>query len=266
MGFPSHPSFSSKEQGGQGGGRSHKASCAAATGALCVAVRWAHLLTSTSHPPALQVRQVLRGQGHRGFLLVVLPSPFSNKHVPKSQPIPPQTSPEYRASARERHRRNSFQIAHFCKDFLPFFWPCLPHLMLLSLDYFLSCFLSFSPCSLGFLPLALFLPLLSLLHTVWPTAFSTCSFPGVSRDDMDCVLVLSSAFIREGEEKEEEKASNPWKLARRQYSGRVTLLLLSLHAALQFAWRRDYLGCSKGTLLPGSQQFGRANLASLLLP
>lgn len=236
--------------------------CSSHRGSLCVAVRWAHLLTSTSHPPALQVRQVLRGQGHRGFLLVVLPSPFSNKHVPKSQPIPPQTSPDLEHLPGE----GTEGTAHFCKDFLPFFWPCLPHLMLLSLDYFLSCFLSFSPCSLGFLPLALFLPLLSLLHTVWPTAVSTCSFPGVSRDDMDCVLVLSSAFIREGEEKEEEKASTPWKLARRQYSGRVTLLLLSLHAALQFAWRRDYLGCSKGTLLPGSQHFGRANLASLLLP
>lgn len=55
-------------------------------------------------------------------------------------------------------------MAHFCQDFLPFFWPCLPHLMLPSLD----CFLSFSPSSLGFLPLAWFLPSLSLLHTVWP--------------------------------------------------------------------------------------------------
>lgn len=265
MGFPSHPSFSSKEQGGQGGGRSHKASCAAATGALCGSALGTPTdfhISSSSTPGTSGAP----GSGAQRF-------PFSRPSLSVFQQTCPQkpahSSPNIsrsRASARGRHRRNSFQIAHFCKDFLPFFWPCLPHLMLLSLDYFFSCFLSFSPCSLGFLPLALFLPLLSLLHTVWPTAFSTCSFPGVSRDDMDCVLVLSSAFIREGEEKEGKKASNPWKLARRQYSGRVTLLLLSLHAALQFAWRRDYLGCSKGTSLPGSQQFGRADLASLLLP
>lgn len=130
--------------------------------------------------------------------------PFSPLPLSLFQPTCPQkpadSSPDIsrsRASVRGRHRRNIFQIAHCCKDFLPFFWPCLPHPMLLSLDYFLS----FSPRSLGFLPpLALSLPLLSLLHTVWPTAFSTCSFPSVSRDDMDCVLVPSSTFIGEGEE------------------------------------------------------------------
>lgn len=53
--------------------------------------------------------------------------------------------------------------------------------------------------------------------------------------------------------KRKENASKPWKLARRQYSGRVTLLLLSLHSAFLFAWRKDYLGCSKGTLLPSWQ-------------
>lgn len=103
-------------------------------------------------------------------------------------------------------KEQSFQTAPFCKDLLSFFWPCLPHLMVLSLDYFLSCFLSFSLCSLGFLPLPCSSPcFLSFTQFgLQPSALAPfwC-------DGMDCVLVPSSVFIREGEEKEKKKASNP---------------------------------------------------------
>lgn len=135
--------------------------------------------------------------------------------------------------------------------------------MLLSLDYFLSCFLSFSPSSLGFLPLTLLLPLLSLLQVVWPIAFSICPFPGVSRDDMDCVLVPSSAFIREGEKKREKKPQTPGSLLEdnTQVGQHGSCFPCTLPYCLP--WRRDYLGCSNGTSLSGLQPFGRADLASL---
>lgn len=87
--------------------------------------------------------------------------------------------------------------------------------MLLSPDYFLSRFLSFSPYSLGFLPLLLFLPLLSLPCAVCPAAFVTrclCfSLPGVSGNDMDFTLEPSSALIAGGESRK------PLKFATGQY-------------------------------------------------
>lgn len=187
MGFPSHPSFSCKEQGGQGRGKEPQGLVCSGHGGSAVGVGWKHLLTSTSHPWALQVCQ---GQEQGGFLLLLCPSPFFNHHVPKNQLIPPSNISRSRASCQGKaQKEQSFPTAHFCKDLLPFFlaMPSLPHATLPGLSPLLF---------------PLFLPFLSLLPPVWPTAFSPCPFPGVSRDGTDCVLVPSSAFIREGEEKE----------------------------------------------------------------
>lgn len=51
---------------------------------------------SKTHPLGLmlQVCQVLWDHGQGDFFLVLLPSSFSSRHVPKSQPVPPQTSPD----------------------------------------------------------------------------------------------------------------------------------------------------------------------------
>lgn len=51
---------------------------------------------SKTHPLGLmlQVCQVLWDHGQGDFFLVLLPSSFSSQHVPKSQPVPPQTSPD----------------------------------------------------------------------------------------------------------------------------------------------------------------------------
>lgn len=223
-----------------------------------MAVGWAHIPTFQNSSSGTDAPGMPGPLGSRtGRFLSCPPS------ILLFQPICPQkpasSSPNIsrsRASARGRHimghRRNRFQIAHFCKDFLPFFWPCLNHLMLLSLDYFLSCFLSFSPYSLDFLPLPLFLPLLSLLCAVWPTAFITAAFtsPFLVRAGMTWILCLCQALhlLERGRKKRKKKATKPWKFARRQYLG------------------RDYSGCSKWSLLYCSQSLGRANVTSQLLP
>lgn len=184
---------------------------------------------------------------------------FFNQHVPRTQLIPPQPSPDQetcQGKAQKEQLPNSPFLPGLPSILLAL--PSPPHATLPGL--FPLLFLLLFPLFTGLLSPRPVPPLaFSPSHSL---AFHTCPFPGVNRDVMDCVLVPSSAFIREGEEKEEKKSLNPWKLPRRQYSGRVTLLLLSLHAALLSAWRKDYLGCSKGTLLPGLQCFGRANLAA----
>jgi len=136
----------------------------------------------------------------------------------------------------------------------------------------LPCPLLFPPIHWASSPSPLFLPLLSLPGAVWPTAFIACclhvSLPGASGDDKEFVLVPSSAFIRERKRrKKKKKATELWKFAGRQYLGRVTSVLLSLHAALQLARGRDDSGCSRWSLLHCSQPLRRANVVSwLLLP
>lgn len=226
------------------------------------AVGWAHLLASTSHPPALQVCQVLWGQEQGGFLLVLCPSPFLNHHVPKNQPVDSQTSPDPEHLPGKGTERTKFSNSPFLQG-SPFILLALPSPPHGTLPWTISSPVSSpfpsvhwasSPCPVP--PLAFCLSH-SLAYSLQPLPLS-----GV----MAWIVCLCQALhLLERGRKKRKKSLKPLEAARRQHSGKITLPLLSLHAAFLFVWR-DYLGCPKETSLPGLQPFGRANLANLLLP
>lgn len=156
MGFPSHPSFSSEEQGGQGGGRSHRGSaCGRGLGT-----------TPDFHLSSCGTPGVPGALGSGAGRVPFSPLSLSPQKSASSSPNISRS----RASARARNR--SFQIAHFHKDLLQLFRLCLPHLMLLSLDYFLSHFFSFSPLFTGLPPLS-FSPH-NLAYSLQPLPLSWC--------------------------------------------------------------------------------------------
>lgn len=139
---------------------------------------------------------------------------------PKNQPIPPQTSPDLEQGKAEKEQlSNSPFLQGFPSILLALLSP--PHAALPGLFPFLfpllfSQFTGLPPPPSA--PPLVFSPSSSLAYSL-----QYLSLPGVSRDDTDCALVPSP--------QRKKKASTPWKLARRQYSGRATWLYLSLHAA-----------------------------------
>lgn len=134
--------------------------------------------------------------------------PFSPLSLSLSQPPCPQKSASSfpnvsrsRASARERHRKNkAFKQPLSARISFHSFGPAFPTSWYSPWTIsspvsspFPSVHWASSPCFLSFTQFGL-QP--SALAPFW------C-------DGMDCVLVPSSVFIREGEEKEKKKASNP---------------------------------------------------------
>lgn len=235
---PPTPCSSSEHCDGLGG-QSREPWCA--VGSLCV-WHWAGV-TPRTHPLGRVIR-VKPGAPESWALprppslSLSQPSPF----LPSSMPPP--------GKAHHGHRRSRLQIAHFCKDFLPFLWPYRTHLALLSPGLF--------P-----LPLPLLFPLFTgLPPPVPPLAFSpfcsAYSLRFLPPLHLPCWCEQGCHGSRACIYTWEEKAKNPWKFARKQCLVRVTSALLSPHSSHGKGW---IIQAAPLSLLRCSQPPGRANAA-----